>query len=108
MTAGQHKGVMLLTLLKDSSRHIKAVIYVDDNVKHVGNVFSAAVARNLDVSSFHYQCEDTRVQRFNYSDKKDVDRRWKAISGEVADAVVVKSPTRKVIVRRRGFRACCR
>jgi hypothetical protein len=109
MTAGQHKGIMLLTLLKDSPRNIKAVIYVDDNVKHVGNVFSAAVARNLDVSSFHYQCEDTRVQRFNYSDKKDVDRRWKAISGaEVASSVVVKSPTRKIMVRRRGFRSCCR
>jgi len=114
MTAGQHKGIMLLTLLKDASRDIKAVIYVDDNVKHVGNVFSAAVDRNLDVSSFHYQREDTRVQRFNYSDKKDVDRRWKAIAGAAeskADvAVVVKSPPRKVMVRRhRGVRArCCR
>jgi hypothetical protein len=109
MTAGQHKGIMLLTLLKDSPRDIKAVVYVDDNVKHVGNVFSAAVARNLDVSSFHYQCEDIRVQKFNYSDKSDVDRRWREISGEErATAVVVKSPPRKVIIRRRFCRACCR
>jgi hypothetical protein len=109
MTAGQHKGIMLLTLLKDSPRNIQAIIYADDNVKHVGNVFSAAVARNLDVSSFHYQCEDQRVQRFNYSDKKDVDRRWKQISGaEVASAVVVKSPPRTFVNRRRGWRACCR
>ena len=39
MTAGQHKGVMLLTLLHDADRDIKAVVYVDDNVRHVGNVF---------------------------------------------------------------------
>jgi hypothetical protein len=114
MTAGQHKGIMLLTLLKDASRDIKAVIYVDDNVKHAGNVFSAAVDRNLDVSSFHYQREDTRVQRFNYSDKKDVARSWKAIAGDVEGkpdvAVVGKSPPRKIVVRRhRGLRArCCR
>jgi hypothetical protein len=109
MTAGQHKGIMLLTLLKDSSRNIKAVVYVDDNVKHVGNVFSAAVARNLDIASFHYQGEDTRVQKFNYSDKREVDRRWKEISGEkVAGAVVVKSPRRKMWVQNRGCRRCCR
>jgi hypothetical protein len=109
MTAGQHKGVMMLTLLKDSPRNIKAIIYADDNVKHVGNVFSAAVARNLDVSSFHYQFEDQRVQRFNYSDKKDVDRRWRQLSGaEVAEVVIIKSPPRKIMVRRRGFRSCCR
>jgi hypothetical protein len=108
MTAGQHKGIMLLTLLNDSPRDIKAVVYVDDNVKHVGNVFSAAVARNLDIASFHFQGEDTRVQKFNYSDKQDVDRRWRAISGEkVVTSIIVKSPQRKVIVRRRGCRPCC-
>lgn len=114
MTAGQHKGIMLLTLLKDASRDIKAVIYVDDNVKHVGNVFTAAVDRNLDVSSFHFQREDIRVQRFNYSDKKDVDSRWKAIAGKVESeasvAVVVKSEPRKTVVRKnRSLRPrCCR
>ena len=36
MTAGQHKGIMLLTLLNDATRDIKAVVYVDDNVRHVG------------------------------------------------------------------------
>ncbi len=112
MTAGQHKGVMLLTLLKDATRDIKAVVYLDDNVRHVGNVFSAAVDRNLDIASFHYQHEDTRVQRFNYSDKKDVDSRWKAIKremdGEVKVAVVKKTAPRKVAMKRRHCRVCCR
>ena len=67
---------MLLTLLHHADRDIKAMVYVDDNVRHVGNVFSAAVDRNLEVSSFQYQHEDVRVQRFQYGDKGDVTRRW--------------------------------
>jgi hypothetical protein len=81
MTAGQHKGMMLLTLLKNSKRDIKAIVYVDDNVRHVGAVFSAAVARNIEVSSFQYQHEDVRVQRFQYSDKADMDAEWAAVKG---------------------------
>ena len=79
MTAGQHKGMMLLTLLKKSTRDIKAIVYVDDNVRHVGSVFSAAVARNIEVSSFQYQHEEVRVQRFQYSDKANMDAEWAAI-----------------------------
>lgn len=116
MTAGQHKGIMLLTLLKRSQRPIKAVIYLDDNVKHVGNVFSAAEARGLDVSTFHYQREDTRVQRFNYSDKRDVDLRWRAIKqaaeafpASVGPEVITYSPPSYAEHRRcvRRIR-CCR
>lgn len=81
MTAGQHKGMMLLTLMKNSNRDTKAVVYVDDNVRHVGAVFSAAVARNIEVSSFQYQREDVRVQRFQYSDKADMDAQWAAVKG---------------------------
>jgi hypothetical protein len=121
LTAGQHKGVMLLTLLKRSPRQIKAVIYADDNLRHVGAVFSAAFAHELDVTSFQYQKEDIRVQRFNYSDKKDVTRGWKAVErllkpevvsttrGDAARKVVVQSPPRKSYVRQRGHRVrCCR
>jgi hypothetical protein len=79
MTAGQHKGIMLLTLLHHAKRDVQAIVYVDDNVRHVGNVFSAAVDRNLEVSSFHYQHEDVRVQRFQYGDKGDVDGRWRIL-----------------------------
>ena len=79
MTAGQHKGIMLLTLLHHTKRVIQAIVYVDDNVRHVGNVSSAAVDRDLEVSSFHYQHEDVRVQRFQYGDKGDADGRWRTV-----------------------------
>jgi hypothetical protein len=106
MTAGQHKGIMLLTLLKDATRNIKAVVYVDDNVRHVGNVFSAAVDRGIDVASFHYQREDRRVQRFNYSDKRDVDKQWKRIQRTMAGSTEAKTPL-KATPRRGCCRRCC-
>lgn len=86
MTAGQHKGIMLLTLLHHTDREVKAVVYVDDNVRHVGNVFSAALARKLDISSFQYQHEDVRVQRFQYGDKSEVTRGWHRLRDTI-DAV---------------------
>jgi hypothetical protein len=85
MTAGQHKGVMLMTLIKHSDRDIKAIVYVDDNVRHVGNVFSSALDRKLDVSSFQYQREDTRVQKFQYGDKNEVTRRWHRLRDTLQD-----------------------
>jgi len=121
MTAGQPKGMLLLTLLKDSPRNIKAVVYVDDNVRHVGSVFSAAVARGLDVASFHSQHEDKIVKRFNYSDKTAITARWKAIeremNGEVepiepapkTEVVAKPAPQKRVVYKRaRVRRQCCR
>jgi hypothetical protein len=92
MTAGQHKGMMLLTLLKKADRDIRAIVYVDDNLRHVGAVFSAAVARNIEVSSFQYQHEDTRVQRFWYSDKASMDAEWAAVN-RGAQVVSVSKPS---------------
>src|SRR5262249_8447825 len=34
MTAGQPKGAMMLTMLKYAEPDIKAVVYVDDNIRH--------------------------------------------------------------------------
>jgi hypothetical protein len=95
MTAGQHKGMMLMTLLKKSPRDIKAIVYVDDNVRHVGAVFSAAVARNIEVSSFQFQHEDTRVQRFQYGDKANMDAEWAAIKGGGKVVSAAKPETEK-------------
>src|SRR5207253_1708440 len=102
MTAGQHKGMMLLTLLKNATRDIKAIVYVDDNVRHVGNVFSAAVARNIEVASFHYQHEDVRVQRFQYGDKRDVDAAWQAVKARLQKVSVAKRQVSEVGAKDKG------
>jgi hypothetical protein len=117
LTAGQHKGIMLMTLLNDSPRDIKAVVYADDNVRHVGSVFSSAVDRNLDVASFHFTHEETRVQKFNYGDKSEMDAGWRAIKRDLVGEKVVKSTkspppkpsVRKVVPKRcvlRCWRRC--
>jgi hypothetical protein len=90
MTAGQHKGVMLLTLLNDATRDIRAVVFVDDNVRHVGSVFTSAVDRDLEVTVFQYQREDLRAQRFAYSDKRDVTDRWRSVKQSIDDTFSAK------------------
>jgi hypothetical protein len=85
-------------------------------------VFSAAVARNIEVSSFQYQHEDTRVQRFQYGDKANMDAEWSAVKNGGKTVSVSKpqaeqptlqvdrapTPAREPLVkrRRRLFHGC--
>jgi len=123
MTAGQHKGMLLLTLLKHATNDITAIVYVDDNVRHVAAVFSAGVARNIEVTSYQYQHEDVRVQRFQYGDKTAVDEEWLAVKNsrkEMKEVSVAKpqlsNPTpdeesgsrTRYIHSRKMRRRCCR
>jgi hypothetical protein len=80
MTAGQNKGAMLLTLLHDAGREIDAVVYDDDNIRHVAAVYAAMLGRGKKVTAFHYAREDANVKKFDYGSKKDVDRRWRKLS----------------------------
>ena len=80
MTSGQNKGAMLLMLL-----HVKdpvdAVVYDDDNIRHVANVYTALRDRGQEVSAFHYSTrEDANVKKFDYGSKKDVDHRWRQLT----------------------------
>ena len=38
MTSGQNKGAMLLMLLHSAKDPVDAVVYDDDNIRHVANV----------------------------------------------------------------------
>lgn len=79
MTAGQHKGAMLLTMLALSERQFKAVVFVDDHGRHVLRVYDALAGRGINVAAFHYKREDANVDRFKYGDKKDVAKRWRKL-----------------------------
>lgn len=76
MTAGQHKGAMLLALLSKCEQKFEAVVYVDDHGRHVSRVYDALNRRGIATTTYHYKREDTKVKRFQYSDKKSVTRRW--------------------------------
>ena len=85
MTAGQHKGVMLLTLLEHAVETPKAVVFVDDHGRHVHRVYDSLARRGIEVTSFHYHREDDNVKRFRYGDKTDVDRRWRRLEVALSD-----------------------
>jgi|SRR4051794_3839881 hypothetical protein len=80
MTGGQNKGAMLLMLLHDAKDDVQAVVYDDDNIRHVANVYTAVRDRGKEISAFHYTREDANVKAFDYGSKKDVNRRWKQLS----------------------------
>lgn len=87
MTAGQHKGAMLLTLLNDSKDDFDAIVYDDDNIRHVANVYSAVLARGKEITAFHYKREEPNIKKFDYGSKKDVNRRWRKLTN-VLDEVL--------------------
>jgi Protein of unknown function (DUF2608) len=80
MTAGQPKGAMMITMLKYANPDIKAVVYVDDNIRHVAYVFAAVAGRGKEITAYHYTREDSNVNRFQYGNKDDVAQRWKKLS----------------------------
>jgi hypothetical protein len=79
MTAGQHKGAMLLTLLHDTKDDIDAIVYDDDNIRHVANVYAAVLARGREITAFHYTREEPNIKKFDYDCKKDTTRRWRKL-----------------------------
>lgn len=87
MTAGQHKGAMLLTILHDAQEDIDAIVYDDDNQRHVANVYAAVLARGKEITAFHYTREDANVKKFQYGSKEDVSRRWKQLSNVLEEVL---------------------
>ncbi|MEM9186357.1 MAG: DUF2608 domain-containing protein [Planctomycetota bacterium] len=79
MTAGQHKGAMLLSMLHKCPEKFEAVVFVDDHGRHVVRVYDALARRGIDVTAFHYKREDANVKRFEYSDKAKVTRQWRQL-----------------------------
>ena len=79
MTAGQHKGAMLLTLLHDTKGDIDAIVYDDDNIRHVSNVYAAVLDRDREITAFHYKREEPNIKKFDYGSKKDTTRRWRKL-----------------------------
>lgn len=86
MVSGQHKGAMLLTMLARAQRDIRAVVFVDDHGRHVGRVYAALTARDMEVTVLHYYHQDDRVAAFQYSDKTEVTRQWRRLK-DVIDSV---------------------
>ena len=85
MTAGQHKGAMLLTALHRADKQPQAVVFVDDHGRHVHRVYDALNRRGIEATVIHYRREDDRVARFRYGDKSEVTRRWRRLSAALEE-----------------------
>lgn len=91
MTAGQHKGYMLRTLLARSNAQdeIKAVVFVDDHEKHTKRMMEALQDQKMDIAVFHYTREAGNVDKFHNSSKRHVVNDWNQLK-EFIDGVLVK------------------
>jgi len=95
LTAGQHKGYMLRTLLarrtvgEGDAKQFKAVVFVDDHQRHAKSMHEAHEGVKLDLSTFRYSREDGNVSNFSNSAKRHVVHDWNRLS-EFIDRVLVK------------------
>jgi len=91
MTAGQHKGYMLRTLLArmKPKRSFKAIVFVDDHKKHTIRMHEAFEDAPVQLATFHYTREAGNVSNFNDSQKRHVVEDWRRLEGFV-ESVLVK------------------
>ena len=76
LTQGQHKGVMLKTLLHKLRLRFDAIIFVDDRVHHLEGMRKAFESDPVMVSTVEYLHERPVTERFLNADKTDVIARW--------------------------------
>ena len=79
MTAGQHKGALLRTLLWKTDHLFKAILFIDDQKKHCDRMHEAFDVQGVDVVSIRYSMEDDHVREFEQSDKSQVVEAWESL-----------------------------
>ena len=98
MTAGQHKGYMLRTLLARAvddkptpnvARDFSAIVFVDDHVKHTERMQEAFENdASIDLATVRYSREDGNVSNFKQSSKRHVVDDWDRLRGFLTGVLV--------------------
>jgi hypothetical protein len=86
LTQGQHKGVMLRTLLAKLGQSFAAIFFVDDRQHHSDGIQAAFATRPERVYTFRYSHETKHGEAFHASDKKEAKAQWCALSGALEQA----------------------
>jgi len=86
MTAGQHKGYMLRTLLARSNRNFRAIVFADDHEKHTTRMTDAFSDLPITTACFHYVREQPNVDSFNEADKESVAKKWSDLDSSIRNA----------------------
>ena len=85
MVSGQNKGAMLLILLAHCSRRFSAVVFVDDKEQHVKDVFTAVVARGVEIVAYRYSREDHLADLYKKSGHQKAHEQWKKLDGVLGE-----------------------
>lgn len=90
MTAGQHKGYMLRTLLARAvpKTEYKAIVFVDDHEKHTTRMHEAFADSQVHVVTYHYTQEAGNVSNFNASQKRHVVEDWRRLEAFLNSVIV--------------------
>jgi hypothetical protein len=86
MTSGQHKGIMLVTLLHRAAEPVKAVIFVDNRADHVAGVVDQMQEEGVEATGLVYTREDNEIKAFAYGPKDEYTAAWRELSGSLASA----------------------
>ncbi len=62
--SGQHKGVLLRLMIENASVKPKAVVFVDDQKRHVSRVQKALAGYDISLFTYRYGAIDTEVSTF--------------------------------------------
>lgn len=72
MGAGQHKGIMLKSLLNKTKTKVKAIVFADDHEKHTKRMHHIfGKDKLIELVTFRYSKIDPMVEAFKKSDKSD-------------------------------------
>jgi len=84
MTSGQNKGVMLKVLLNRYQKNYKAIVFADDQQRHVDRM-QAIMGTLSDVTTYRYSKIDPEVERFDRMDKIKVIQDWAKLEKTVQE-----------------------
>lgn len=91
LTQGQHKGVMLKTLLARINKRFKAIVFIDDRKSHVEAMNAMAVGIPQDVYSVHYYQSENWTLPFLAGRTQAAQQDWCEFSNRVDRAWIYRA-----------------
>jgi hypothetical protein len=76
LTAGQHKGIMLRTLLAKIGQDFDAVIFIDDRLKHSEGMQAAFADEDVSLRTIQYTHTAKKIEKFHAGDKAQAKADW--------------------------------
>jgi len=88
MTSGQHKGLMLKLLLDTNSKKssdYKAIIFIDDTLHHVIDMYDTFCGDKTEIALFNYIKSEQSNKAFEKMDKTPLIEKWVELKSSLSD-----------------------